>query len=302
MAFNGQLLDGLVIFAEVVSAGSFTRAAEASGHSTSYISKEVSKLEERLGVRLLNRTTRSLSLTPEGELYFRSCEQLINDAEQAENALVGNTAEPRGLLRISCPLSFGLSRLRPMLPAFTERYPDVKIELDLNDRFVDIVAEGYDIAIRAAAQLEDSSLVSRTLMRSKGVTVASPAYLEKHGTPASPEDLTGHQTITYSHLRQPNAWTYVNSDGKELTVKLDSRVVTNSPEMELALAIAGQGITRLPLFNLNDELETGTLVELFPQMSPWPIDVYMVYPSRKHIAPRVRAFMDFVIAELGDDQ
>lgn len=140
--FQGQLLDGVVIFAEVVGRGSFTRAAEESGHSTSYISKEISKLEARLGLRLLNRTTRSLSLTPEGEFYYRLCQQIINDAEQAEAALGGGTAEPRGRLRVSCPLSFGLSRLRPVLAKFTDRYPAVNVELDLNDRKVDIVIVG----------------------------------------------------------------------------------------------------------------------------------------------------------------
>lgn len=300
MAFNSQLLDGMVIFSEVVVSGSFTQAANNSGHSTSYISKEVNKLEERLGVRLLHRTTRTLSLTPEGEVYFQQCQQIIDDAKQAENAVSGKQGEPKGTLKISCPVSFALSNLKPILAKFTAKYPKINLELDLNDRKVDMVSEGFDVLIRASVQMEDSNLISRRIMRSYGVTIASPGYLKEHGVPSHPSELMHHKTITYSHLKQPHVWEFTDPDNQQHHVSLTCNVTTNSPEMELALCLAGQGITRLPYFNLTNEIETGELVELFPDFKKKEIDIYMIYPSRKHMSAKVRSFIDFVMDELGD--
>lgn len=300
MSVSFKLLEGIVAFVEVVSNGSFTKAAEISGHSTSYISKEISKLEERLGIRLLNRTTRSLSLTPEGELYYQQCQQIVNDAEQAEQFMTGQQQKPKGLLRVSCPVNFGLSKLRPVLAKFTSQYKGVQLELELTDRKVDMVAEGYDVVIRASVQLEDSSLISRRFMRSKAITVAAPRYLRKNGLPKIPSDLVQHQTISYAYLKQPKVWLYTDKDGQPMQVNVDSQVVTNSGEMNLALCIAGKGITRIPLFHLSNELEQNELVELFEDYPKTDIDVHLVYPSRKHMSSKVRSFIDFVIAELGD--
>lgn len=295
-----NLLDGMVIFAEVVKAGSFTLAADKTGHSTSFISKEVGKLEERLGVRLMHRTTRSLNLTPEGEIYFQQCSQIIEDAEQAENAVSGKQGEPKGLLRISCPVAFGVSNLRPVLAKFTQMYPKIALELNLDDRKVDLVSEGFDIVIRASVQLDDSSLISRQVTRSKALTLASPDYLKKHGTPKTPYDLDRHKVMTYSNLRQPNIMPYLDMDNNPIQVHVDGFVLTNNSSMMLALAVAGQGICRLPCFCLADELEAGELVELFPEYPKSDIGIYMVYPSRKHMSIKVRSFIDFVISELGD--
>ena len=178
-----NLLDGMVIFVHVVDTGSFTNAAQATGHSTSYISKEISKLEERLGVRLMHRTTRTLSLTPEGELYYESCKQLVESAGEVENALGGKQSEPQGHLRISCPVSFGIVELSPMLAKFMAQYPKVTFEVDLSDRKVDLVAEGVDVAVRAVHKAADSSLISRRIKTARSVTVAAPSYLRKYGTP-----------------------------------------------------------------------------------------------------------------------
>lgn len=300
MAFNAKLLDGMVIFVEVVNSGSFTKAALNSGHSTSYISKEINKLEARLGVRLLNRTTRSISRTQEGELYFQQCQQIINDAEQAENTLSGRQLQPKGNLRVSCPVSFGLSRIRPVLADFIAKYPHVNLEIDLNDRKVDIVADGFDVVIRASIQLEDSSLISRRFMTSHSLTLASPDYLAKYGTPQHPRDLEQHKTISYSNLKQATQWTYPTHNEGNVQVKVNSRVLTNSPELELALALAGQGICRMPKFNLKDEIESGKLVSLFDDFPATKVSVYLVYPSRKYMSSKVRSFIDFVIQSLGD--
>lgn len=300
MAFNSALFDGMVIFVEVVNSGSFTQAAHNSGHSTSYISKEVGKLEERLGVRLLHRTTRTLRLTPEGELYFQQCQQLMEDAQMAENALTGQQDKPKGKLRVSCPVGFALSRLRPIISKFTDRYPDIILELDLNDRKIDIVAEGFDLAIRASHQLEDSSLISRRFLRSEGIVIASPDYLKKHGSPAHPNDLTNHKTISYSYVKQGLVWDFIDKDNQHFTVPIQSQLITNNSFMEVSLCVEGEGITRIPRFHLRNELETGQLVELFADYPKIIIDVFMVYPSRKNMSGKVRCFLDFITEHLGD--
>jgi len=300
MAFNTKLFDGIVIFNEVVSHGSFTKASEATGHSTSYISKEINKLESRLGVRLLNRTTRSLSLTQEGTLYLRHCQQLIQDAEDAEDALGGQQAEPAGVLKVGCPLSFGLSRIRPLLPEFLSRYPKIMLDLDLNDRKLDIISEGFDVMIRASQQLEDSSLVARRIMQSEGLTLASPEYLSQNGIPATPQHLSEHRTIGYSYLKQSQMWSYTDPDGRQFQPVLQNHILTNSPETNLSLCIAGMGISRMPRFNLSDEIERGKLIELFPEYPRQNIDVFIVYPSRKYMSSKVKCFVDFVLENLSE--
>lgn len=298
MAYNAQLLNGMVIFVEVVNNGSFTLAAQTSGHSTSYISKEINKLESRLGVRLIHRTTRSLSLTPEGQIYYLQCQQIISDAEQAEEILNGRRLEPKGTLRVSCPTSFGHSRMQTIFSRFLTKYPLVDLELDLNNRKVDMITEGFDVLIRGSAQLDDSTLISKKVFSSYGVILASPAYLQEAGIPSEPAELVNHKIINYSHLKQPNTWSFVDSNNKHHQVQLKSRVLTNSPEMELSLCLAGHGITRMPQFNLHDEIETGKLVELFSDFKRAEINLYLVYPSRKHVSSKVRCFIDFVVSEL----
>lgn len=301
MAYNAQLLDGMVVFVEVVNSGSFTQAAQNSGHSTSYISKEIHKLESRLGLRLMHRTTRSLSLTPEGEAYFQQCNLIINQAEEAESALSGQQLEPKGDLRISCPTSFGLSQMPCIIADFLDRYPLVNLDVDLNNRKVDMITEGYDILVRGAHQLDDSSLISRKVYSSHAVTIASPEYLEKYGTPTHPEELVNHQTISYSCVKQPNVWHFVDPDNRAFHVQVKSRLLTNNSELELDLCLAGKGITRMPKFNLNGELESGKLVQLFTDYDKFKIDIYLIYPSRKHLSSKVRCFIDFVSAALNKD-
>ncbi len=301
MTLNSKLLDGIVIFVEVINAGSFTKAADNTNHSTSYISKEISKLEERLGIRLINRTTRSISLTPEGEMYFEQCQQITDDAEQAESSVNQRQLEPKGSLKVSCPISFGLPHLKPILAKFLTLYPKVNLELNMTGRQVDVVADGFDVVIRTAAQLEDSSLISRLLIKSYGVTVASPQYLASHGKPKHPSELTKHKTITYSYAKAPNIWQYQTEKGEHISVQLESRVITNSPEMELELVLAGQGITRMPKFNLSDKIATGQLVTLFDDYRKTPINVYLVYASKKHMSAKVRCFIDFVVQALAEN-
>lgn len=298
MIDNSELLDGITVFVCVVENKSFNAAAEQLKRSSSFISKEVNRLESRLGVRLLNRTTRSLSLTPDGISFYQTCQQIVEDASQAQNMLTGTLAEPQGKLKIACPISFGLSRLAPILTEFRALYPKIDLDLDLSNHKVDIVAEGFDIAIRASNQLEDSSLISRRFLQSEGVTLAAPSYLAEYGTPTHPHELINHKTISYSNLKKPTCWQFVDKHNKTIEVDVQSAIVTNSAELELALCINGEGILRLPRFNIADEIETGKLVPIFTEYVAQQIDVFLVYPSRKHMAPKVRCFIDFVLSRI----
>lgn len=294
-----QLFDGMTVFHAVAKAMSFTRAAELTGHTPSYISKEINKLEARLGVRLMNRTTRRINLTPEGKRYYELCSQVISDVEQVENILTGQQLIPKGQLKISSPIGFGISKLSPLLPKFTQQFPEVELDIDLSDRKVDILADNYDVVIRASSKLEDSGLISRKFLTSDALVLASPEYLKRHGQPKTPQELSMHQVITYKYVPN-NQWFFASQDGNEIHVPIKHHIQTNSPELILRLAEQGLGIIRTPRFNINKELENGTLVEVLNDFNSMQIGVYLVYPSRKHLAAKVRCFIDFVVKNLGN--
>ncbi len=298
MAANTKLFDGVIIFSQVVNSGGFSAAAEVTGHSTSYISKEVNKLEARLGVRLLNRTTRSISLTPEGKIYFQQCQQMIQDAEQALGVLSEGNLTPRGLLKISCPVDFGLGYLQPILSEFLTKYPNVTLDLDLNDRKVDVVQDGFDIAIRATNQLDESSLICRKIYSCKSYVIATPDYLDKHGRPTHPKQLKRHSCICYSNMKTPNIWTFKDKAGKEQQVEVPQTILCNSAQMKVAMLLDSHGICRLPAFTMEKELATNKLEILFDDYQAIDIDVYVVYPSRKHLSPKIRLFIDMLVEHL----
>ncbi len=293
-----QLLSGIVTFKQVVDCGSFTKAANLLNHSKSYISGEINRLEKRLGVRLLNRTTRKISLTPAGEIYYRQCQNIIHEALQVERQLSGQQHIPKGNLRISCPVSFALAKIKPILSEYMELYPKVIVELELSDQLVDVVADGYDLVLRASEQLPDSSLISRKLTSVDIVTIAAPSYLEKWGIPQSPDELGHHRTINFRSTVNQNIWQYQDEVGRQSTVKVDSHLLTNSAEMELAMCIDGQGIARVPKLVLTDEIERGDLVLLFGNFEPVTVDIFLIYPNRKYISSKVRSFIDFLIEKL----
>lgn len=300
MIYNSQLFHGMSIFVEVVNSGSFTLASQRTSHSTSYISKEINKLEARLGVRLMQRTTRTLKLTPEGESYYQQCTQIISAAQEAENALLGHQNKPSGLLKISCPVSFGIGQMKSIFTGFMDSYPEVDLELDLSNRKVDLVAEGFDICIRGTQQLGDSTLISRPLFTSKTVTVASPGYLATHGTPTNPAELVNHDLITYSYVSAKDQWRYIDNQGNKVVFQPKSKVISNNTEMELSLSLAGKGIVRIPAFYLKDELETGKLLTLFEDYQQQDVVMYIVYPSRKYMSSKVRCFIDYTMKQLGE--
>lgn len=298
MITDSKMLDGVVIFSQVISNGSFTKTAEKTGHSTSYISKEVNKLESRLGVRLLNRTTRTLKLTPEGELYYQQCLQVLEDLSEVEQALDGAKTEPQGTLKISCPVSFGHSRFEPIFTQFLLRYPQVNLDIEHSDSKVDVIEGGYDIVIRASGKLENSNLICRKIMGTHDVTIASPDYIKKMGMPTHPNELLSHDVIGYKNSPQPKVWDYVGLDGEHISVKLEPRILSNLSETKVAFCLAGLGITRLPMLNVEQELKTGQLVEVFSEYERYSIDCYLVYPSRKYMSAKVRCFIDFFTSQL----
>jgi DNA-binding transcriptional LysR family regulator len=298
MTSNTKLFDGIVIFTHVVNCHGFSAAAEKTGHSSSYISKEINKLEERLSVRLLNRTTRSISLTPEGEVYFQQCQQMVIDAEQALGELNQNQESIKGVLKISCPVSFGLNYLQPVLSNFLKHYPLMTLDIDFNDRQVDLVQDGFDLVIRATQNLEESSLICRRIFQSKGVTVASRDYLNIHGRPTKPQQLSEHNCLCYSNLRLPHKWVYHSADNKMIMVDVKSKILCNSAQLELKMALDGHGIVRLPEFALEDTVNNNQLEVLFEDYREPSIDVFVVYPSRKYLSPKIRCFIDFIVNEL----
>lgn len=301
MAINDQitnLFDGVVIFTQVVNSGSFSAAAELTGHSNSYISKEINKLETRLSVRLLNRTTRSLSLTPEGKIYFEQCQQMVFDAQDAVARLNQSNINPRGVFKLSCPVDFAQEHLQEVLSEYLQRYPDIQLELDLNDSHVDLVQGGFDLVIRATTQLEESSLICRKIFSSKIYTVASKKYLQRFGRPDKPQQLSAHQCICYRNLKQPKRWLYTDQKGKKIYVDVESKMMCNNSQMELAMVLAHQGICRLPAFTMKRALAEKKVEILFADYPEQAASVYAIYPSRKHLSPKVRCFIDLLVAKM----
>jgi len=288
------LLDGVAVFVGLINAGSFTAAAHALGHSTSYVSKAVTRLEKRLGSRLLNRTTRTISLTDAGRAYYERCSQIVIDAENAERSINQLQEKPGGLLRINAPASFGSKYLLNILSQFMHRYPEVKLEVEFNDRLIDVVAEGYDVVIRVG-EIKDSNLVARKFTSSRGVVVASPDYLERKGCPKRAEDLAQHDCIAYSLLPTPTQWVFYK-DGVRTSVMVDPRAMCNSAEIEVAMVVEGIGITRLPLFTCEQEVANGDLQIILDNYDQLKLDVYAVYPHRQYLTAKVRAFVDYVVA------
>jgi DNA-binding transcriptional LysR family regulator len=288
-----DLLDGVAVFVGVIDAGSFTAAARALGHSTSYVSKEITRLEKRLGSRLLNRTTRTISLTDAGRAYYERCSQIVIDAENAERSINQLQDQPRGLLRINAPASFGSKYLLDVLPKFMHRYPEVKLEVEFNDRLIDVVAEGYDVVIRVG-EIEDTNLVARKFTLSRAVVVASPEYIKRKGCPKTVEDLTQHDCIAYSLLPTPTQWDFYK-DGVRSSVMVDPRAMCNSAEIEVAMVVQDIGITRLPLFTCEQEVASGDLQIILEGYDQMELGVYAVYPHRQYLTAKVRAFVDFVV-------
>ncbi len=295
-----QSLTDIAVFVKVVELSSFTAAAEALEISQPVASKAVTRLEEKLGVRLLNRTTRRLSLTEAGSELYRRSVRALEEIENAELELARFQTEPRGTLRVSAPMSFSILQLGSKLQSFLERYPGVSVELNLDDRRVDLVDEGFDVAIRIA-DLQDSSLVARKIVPCRQVICAAPPYLEKHGTPERPEDLLEHNCILYSFLSHAREWRLIDPQGEAHVVPLKGSLQTNNGLVNRAAALSGVGLVMLPTFYIGDQLRSGELKPVLCKFRPADIAVYAIYPERRNLTPKVRAFIDFLVQTLGPE-
>ena len=283
-------------FAAVVDGGSFVKAAELLEMSKPTVSRYVADLEQRLGVRLLQRTTRKLSLTEEGRSFHARCKAVLADLDAAEEEITSKSVAAKGLLKINVPVSFGLLELAARWPRFMARYPEVELDISLSDRVVDLVEEGYDLAVRIA-RLPSSSLVSRKLASTRLVLCASPAYLAERGWPEHPQQLGAHAVIGYSLLASGDQWEFAGPEGP-VTATVNPLLRTNSGDTCMAAARAHQGIVLQPSFMVNDDLRAGRLVELLPQYRGVEFGIYAVYPTRQHVSPKVRVMIDFLAESL----
>jgi len=283
----------ITAFARVVESGSFVRAAERLAISVSAVSRHVAEIEAHLDVRLLNRTTRRLSLTESGRVFYEHCVQLLADLDEAEQSASASAVTPRGTLRLSAAVTFGERHLAPAIAAFIERYRDMRFDVELSDRAVDLVDERFDAALRIGA-IGSQSLVGRMLGETRLVCCAAPAYLGRRGEPRRPEDLAGHECLTYEYASQRNTWLFRERDGATRQVKVSGSVHANSGRFLEALALEGRGIAYEPDFIVGPEVRAGRLVPILRAFVPAPSPIQLVYPSRRHLSAKVRAFADFL--------
>ena len=283
-------------FVAAVEAGSFVKAADALDTSKAVISKHMLGLEQRLGVRLLNRTTRRQSLTDAGRSYFERAKQILESLEDADATVASSALRPTGTLRITAPLTFGLLYLAPLWGGFMSRYPEVKLDITLSDRVVDLIDEGLDVAVRIA-RLPDSSLVSRKLASARMVMCASPAYLRKRGAPKTLAEVARHPVLAYTYLSTGDTWKFERKNvAHQVTTNPIMR--SNNGDTCRAAALAGRGIILQPSFMIAADLERGDLVEVLPEYKGVELGVYAVYPSRKLLSAKVRVLVDFLAEKI----
>ena len=282
----------------VVESGSFSAAADRLGIAKSALSRRISLLEKRLDARLLNRTTRQLSLTDAGRAFYDRAVRLLHDLEEAEQEVASEHATLGGKLKVAAPLSFGLMHLKPIVNAFLHDHEGVRIELDLNDRQIDLVEEGIDMAIRIG-RLADSTLIARRLNDISRVTVASPDYLQAHGTPGHPHDLVLHSGLRYTNISRRDAWTFINSADERINVNVPERFRTNNGLMLADVAKAGLGIATLPTYEVYQSIEAGRLVPLLTDWRYADLGLYLVYPPGRFLSTRTRTFSEVLAARFG---
>ncbi len=288
---------GMAVFAKVVDSASFAAAARHFGMSPAMVSKHVQTLEERLGARLLNRTTRRVSATEAGQDYYERAVRILAEMEDAESVAGDMQSSPRGQLRITAPVSFGTHLLAPIVADYLVQYPDVSIDLSLDDPYVDLLEKRFDLGIRFG-HLANSSLIARKLYALETYLCAAPAYLAKNGAPHVPADLAKHRCLIYTHAAPQNVWSFVGRDGKEEDVHISGRFQANSGDVLLPPALRGCGLLLAPDYLVEDHIKAGRLVRIMPEYRTHETPVYAVYPSR-NLSAKSRTFVDFLAARFG---
>ena len=291
-------LTELKTFIAVVETGGFNRAADQLDASAAAVSRRVSSLESALGVKLLNRTTRQIDLTEAGRQFYTDVVSIIESLEEAEEKIQTGRETVKGNLRIAAPLSFGIGRIAPVLPEFMKRHPELKVNLQLEDRFTDLVAEGFDVAIRIGS-LKDSTLVATRLARIPRVFCASPDYLARHGEPQKPEDLSRHNCLNYSLLSTRDNWSFSMDEGTR-DIEIHGSLSTNNGDVLKEATMQGLGIMMIPTFFVEQELNNGSLKAVLSDYCPEPFGLYAVRPSRHFTPARVRALIEYLKEQFDD--
>jgi DNA-binding transcriptional LysR family regulator len=286
------------VFVAVVKHGSFTRAADALDTSPANVTRYIGELEAHLGTHLLNRTSRRLSLTAGGEALYERCVPLLDDLAETEGIVSASTVEPRGRLRVNAPVSFGVQHLAPLWPEFMRLHPEVRLDVALVDRVVDIVDESFDLAIRIS-RAGSMGNAARKLATSRNVLCAAPGYVAAHGMPLTPADLTEHRCIGYSYATSGDEWQFFDADGKQHAVRVTCHMHTNNGDTARIAALAGQGVIWQPTFLVGADLRAARLIALMPDYRLHETDVLAMYPSRRHLSSRVRVMIDFLVDALG---
>jgi DNA-binding transcriptional LysR family regulator len=297
-----DVVHGMQVFSKVVQAGSLSAAARELGVSPAVVSRALSAMEARLGVRLLNRTTRSLHLTDEGASYYETCSRILAEIEEADAAVSSHRVEPQGALKVALPAAFGHTHIAPLIPRFAERYPKIELALSLSDRSVNLIEEGFDLAIQIA-ELKDSSLAARKLAPNRRVVCASPAYLRAHGEPKTPQDLVNHNCLVASWEHGfAMTWEYKSPLGKRGSVRVAGRYACDNWEVLREWAVAGLGVALKSTWDVRRHLEDGSLVPLLPGYEfGTDVGIYAVYPHRRHLPAKTRVFIDFLAESFGPE-
>lgn len=293
-------LTGLAVFVKVVEDSSFAAAARHFGLSPAMVSKHVQALEERLGARLLNRTTRRVSPTEVGSAYYERARQLLAELAEADRAARDLHATPRGVLKVNAPHSFGIRHVGPAVADYLVAFPEVTVDVTLNDRYIDLLEEGVDVALRIG-RLADSSLIARRLSPIRMILCAAPAYLARHGAPQHPRDLADHNCLQYTYASARGEWRFTAKDGKDEVVSVGGRLLANSGDILRTALLQGEGIGVQPSFMVGEDVCAGRLVPLLPGYASPEVALYAVYPHGRHLSAKVRSFVDFLVSRFGEE-
>ena len=291
-------LAAMVGFAQVVEVGSFSRAAQHSGLSKSALSKQITHLEDRLGARLLNRTTRRLSLTEVGAAFYERCTRIVHDVEDAELAVSHLHATPRGHLKVNVPMTFGHLHLAPAIADFIARYPEIRVDMALSDRIMDPIAGGFDVTIRVAT-LPDSSLIGRKLAPNRLVVCGAPKYFDRHSEPRTPQDLVNHNCLNYTYLTKSyDVWRFIGPRGEQ-SIRVSGNFQANNGDALRAATVAGLGLAWMPSFIVDASLESGALRAVLVKYEDRTTSIWALYPRARYMSPKVRVFVDFLATRFG---
>lgn len=284
-----DIVTGMKTFARLVECGSFTAAARATGLSQPTISKQIAALEQHLGCKLIRRSTRQIKLTEAGSEFYERCKRILSDVEEAEASVGHKKTSPTGTLVLNIPITYGRLYILPTLWRFLAEYPDICLDVRMDDRYVDLIEEGIDVAIRIGP-LADSNIIAKKIGKSQRVAVASPRYLAHHREPNSPRDLKDHSCIIYSLLTTRNEWHFESENGKEM-VRVSGRFTANSPDAIRDAVVSGVGIAITPTWLVRDCIERGSLKVILPKYTPTALDIHAIYPERSFIPAKVSCFI-----------